>query len=324
MHQQRQQLEQKIKAYQEQLALQDEADNQAGLGSLTEDKQLNEKISALKEQQAVKKALQKRLQESDDKQVSVIDPDARLLSKRGQTIAVYNVQIAVDAKHKLMVAEAVTQDGNDSQQLMPMIDKAQDILASTNLTVLADSGYYEGNQIKQCEDQHITVYVAIPDKSKGIKAQGRYTRDQFKFNAESGVYTCPQGIPLTRYGTPHQINNKTYDRYKSKASACKQCPVRSQCLTDKANSKQLIRWEHEDVAERHQTRMHNSKGIMRQRAALVEHPFGTLKRRAGWDPDTNLKCRLFFQKMPETAIGQVCGILNSFIVSIAIRHDRSL
>jgi len=206
LHQQLQQLEQKIKAYQEQLALQDEADNQAGLGSLTEDKQLNEKITALKEQQAVKKALQKRLQESDDKQVSVIDPDARLLSKRGQTIAGYNVQIAVDAKHKLVVAEAVTQDGNDSQQLMSMIDKDQDILASTNLTVLADSGYYEGNQIKQCEDQHITVYVAIPDKSKGIKAQGRYTRDQY---AESGVYTCPQGIPLTRYGTPHQINNKT-------------------------------------------------------------------------------------------------------------------
>ena len=296
LHQQLQQLEQKIKAYQEQLALQDEADNQAGLGSLTEDKQLNEKITALKEQQAVKKALQKRLQESDDKQVSVIDPDARLLSKRGQSIAGYNVQIAVDAKHKLIVAEAVTQDGNDSQQLVPMIDKAQDIPASTNLTVLADSGYYEGNPIKQCEDQHITVYVAVPDKSKGIKAQGRYTRDQFKFNAESGVYTCPQGIPLTRYGTPHQINNKTYDRYKSKVSACKQCPVRSQCLTDKANSKQLMRWEHEDVAERHHTRMQNSKGIMRRRSILVEHPFGTLKRRAGWDH--------FLMRGPEKSKGE--------------------
>jgi len=135
LHRQLQQLEQKINAYQEQLALQDEADNQAGLGSLTEDNHLNEKITALKEQQAVKKALQKRLQTSEAKQVSVIDPDARLLNKRGQTIAGYNVQIAVDAKHKLIIAEAVTQDGNDSQQLMPMIDQAQDILESTNLTV---------------------------------------------------------------------------------------------------------------------------------------------------------------------------------------------
>jgi hypothetical protein len=225
--------------------------------------------------------LQKRLQDSEAKQVSVIDPDARLLSKRGQTLAGYNVQIAVDAKHKLIVAEAVTQDGNDSQQLMPMINKAQDILASENLTVLADSGYYEGNQIKHCEDQHITALIAIPDKSKAIKEQGRYTRDQFSFNAENDTYTCPQGMPLTRYGTPHQSNNKNYARYKSKVSGCKQCPMRSQCLTDKATCKQLMRWEHEDVAERHQARMHNSKGVIRQCSALVEHPLGTLKRRAG-------------------------------------------
>ncbi|WP_432742307.1 transposase [Methylobacter sp. G7] len=108
LEKQLQQLEQKINAYQEQLALQDEADNQAGLGSLIEDQQLNEKITALKEKQAIKKALQKRLQENDSKQLSTVDPDARLLSKRGQTIAGYNVQIAVDAKHKLIVAEAVT------------------------------------------------------------------------------------------------------------------------------------------------------------------------------------------------------------------------
>jgi len=282
LNQQLQQLEDKINAYQEQLAAQDEADNQAGLGSLTEDKQLNEKITALKEKQAIKKALQKRLQENDNKQISTVDPDARLLSKRGQTIAGYNVQIAVDAKHKLIVAEAVTQDGNDTQQLMPMIDKAQAILSSTNLTVLADSGYYEGNQIKQCEDQHIIAYVAIPDRSN-VKTQGRYNRDLFKYNVEGDTYICPQGMPLTRYGTPHQINNKNYARYKSKVSACKQCPVRNQCLTDKATSKQLMRREHEDIAERHQNRMQNSKGIMRQRGALVEHPFGTLKRRAGWD-----------------------------------------
>lgn len=278
-----QQLEQKINAYQEQLARQDEADNQAGLGSLVEDQQLGAKIAALKERQATKKALQKRLHDNGGKQLSTVDPDARLLSKRGQTIAGYNVQIAVDAKHKLIVAEAVTQDGNDTGQLMPMLDKARDILGPTALTVLADSGYYEGNQIKQCEDQHVTAYVAIPDKSKGIKAQGRHTRDKFNFNAETGVYICPQGMPLTRHGTPHWINNKSYTRYKSKASACKQCPVRSQCLTDKATTKQLMRWEHEDVAERHQARMQNSKGIMRRRGTLVEHPFGTLKRRAGWD-----------------------------------------
>lgn len=142
LHQQLQKLEQKINAYQEQLARQDETDNRAGLGSLVDDQQPNEKITALKEKQATKQALQKRLTDSEAKQLSTVDPDARLLSKRGQTIAGHNVQIAVDAKHKLIVAEAVTQDGNDSQQLMPMTNKAQGILASKNLSILADSGYY--------------------------------------------------------------------------------------------------------------------------------------------------------------------------------------
>ncbi len=164
---------------------------------------------------------------------------------------------------------------------MPMTNKAQDILAPENLAVLADSGYYEGNQIKQCEGQHILAYVAIPDQPN-VKSQGRDTRDQFKYDVGTGTYTCPQGIPLSRYGTAHQTNNKTYGRYKSKVSACKQCPVRGQCLTGKATSKQLMRWEQEDVTEHHQTRRHHSKGIMRQRGALVGHPFGTLKRRAGW------------------------------------------
>jgi len=176
LRRQLEQLEQKIKAYQEQLALQDEAGHQAGLDSLVEDSHLNEKITALKEQQAAKQALQKRLAESEVKQLSTVDPDARLLSKRGQTMAGYNVQIAVEAKYKLIVAEAVAQEGNDSQQLMPMINNAQDLLGSENLTVLADSGYYEGNQIKQCEDQHIIASVAIPDRSN-VKTQGRYTRD---------------------------------------------------------------------------------------------------------------------------------------------------
>jgi transposase len=283
LDQQLRQLEQKINTYQEQLAQKDEADNQAGLGSLVEDQQLGEKIAALKEKQATKKALQKQLQESNDKQVSTLDPDARLLNKRGQTIAGYDVQIAVDAKNKLIVAETVTQDDNDTHQLMPMTSKAQDILESTNLSVLADSGYYEGNQIKQCEDQNIIAYIAIPDKSKAIKAQGRYTRDQFIFDSETDSYRCPQDKPLKRYGTARFISNKRHVRYRSKVSACKQCPVRSLCLTDKATVKELMRWEHEDVVERHQLRMQDSKGKMRERSTLAEHPFGTLKRRAGWD-----------------------------------------
>lgn len=123
-------LEKKIDVYQSRLAGQDAQDDRAGLGSLVEDGELADKLARLKERQAEKQSLRNRLKQSSDGQLSTVDPDARLLSKQGKTTAGYNVQIAVDAKHKLIVANDATQDGNDRQQLVPMLEKAQDILQS--------------------------------------------------------------------------------------------------------------------------------------------------------------------------------------------------
>ena len=275
-------LDKKIIAYQEALDQQDAVDDKADKGSLAEDEQLNEKLLILKEKQAQKKALQQCLKDSGNKQISTVDKDARLLTKRGQTIGGYNVQIAVDSQHKLIVAEDVTQDGNDTQLLVPMLEKAQAIIDSESLIGLGDSGYYNGSQLKACEDQKITVYVAIPDKSKKIGQQKRFTREQFIYDAEQDCYHCPQGEVLNRYGKkPHRMNDKNLTRYKSKVSVCNQCPLREQCLTEKAKVKQIERWEHEAVVERHQERMKQNPQKMRTRGALVEHPFGTLKHRAG-------------------------------------------
>ncbi len=274
-------LEKKITEYQQALAEQDAKDDKSGQGSLMEDEQLQQKLVLLKEKQIQKKSLLTKLKKQTEKQLSTVDPDARLLYKRGQTVAGYNAQIVVDSEHKLIVAEEVTQDGNDSHQLSPMLEKAQEILESQDLTVLADSGYYEGNQLKACEEQNITVFVAIPNKSKFIAAQGRFTREQFKYDEEQNCYICPQGNSLKTWGKSHQKNNKWFVRYRSTASECRQCPLREQCLTKKARVKQLSRWEFETVIERHKQRMTKSSDSMKKRGALVEHPFGTLKNRAG-------------------------------------------
>jgi transposase len=273
-------LEKKINAYQQALSDQDSADDQAGIGSLVEDPQLADKLQRLQEIQTEKKALQQQLTASGQKQLSTVDSDARLMTKRGHTVAGYNAQIAVDSLHKLVVAEDVTQDGNDTQQLTPMLAKAQEILQSDQLVGYGDGGYYDGNQLKTCEEQGITVYVAIPDKSKAIAKQGRYTRDQFRYDAEQDHYTCPQGQLLTPCGK-QQKNGKTLIRYQSKTSDCKLCPVAKHCLAEKACIRQIYRWEHEAVVDRHKQRMAQNPGMMKKRGALVEHPFGTLKHRAG-------------------------------------------
>jgi transposase len=274
-------LDKKIADHQQALAEQDDADDAAGKGGLADDEQPQQKLELLQAKQAGKKALQQQLKDSGDSQVAIVGPDARPLSKRGQTVAGYNVQIVVDAKHKLIVAEDVCQDGNDTHQLAPMLEKAQDLLQTENLVALADSGYYDGNQLKTCEDQKITVYVAIPDKSKAIAAQGRFTRDQFSYDAEHDQCVCPQGKRLKVRGKPVQKNNKWITRHQSKAADCGQCPLRGQCLAEKAATRQISRWGHEAVTERHQQRMQQNPNRMKQRGARVEHPFGVLKHRAG-------------------------------------------
>jgi hypothetical protein len=109
---------------------------------------------------------------------------------------------------------------------------------------------------------------------------GRTTRDQFCYDAGQNTYTCPQGKTLTA-GCKYQTNGKIVTRYQSKATDCRLCPLAKHCLTEKARIKQLYRWQHEAVVERHKERMAQNPQRMKQRGALVEHPFGTRKHRAG-------------------------------------------
>lgn len=205
----------------------------------------------------------------------------RLLSKRGQTTAGYNVQIAVDDQHKLLVAVDVTQEGNDTQQWVPMLEKAQEILQSERLKGLGDAGYDNREQLKQAEDLGIAVLVPIPKKNTAASKEGRFTRDPFSYDAEKDCYHCPQGEQIARCG---KTDNKNRNLYKSKRSTCKDCPLRTQCLAKNATVKKLERWAHEAVVERHTERMKAAADEMRKRSCLAEHPFGTLKHRAGMHP----------------------------------------
>lgn len=277
-------LEKSIKHYQETLNQCDHADDQQRLGSLVEDDALAEKLQTLKARQQIEQAKLDTLEENGETQYSGTDVDARLLSKNGQKVAGYNVQQSIDSKHKLIIAHEVTHDGNDVKQLLPMAEQTQAIVEQDTLTIVADAGYYNPEQIKACQDAGITPYVAIPDKSKAIKAQGRYTREQFQFNAEQNHYRCPAGQPLEQSGAPYHKRGRTLIRYTSKASDCGQCDLSAHCLTNKAKLKQLNRWEHEHIIEAHRARMErNGKQMMRCRAGLAEHPFGTLKRWFGWE-----------------------------------------
>ena len=246
-----------------------------------------ENLQALQEKLKQKKAQLQHLQDNGETQLSMTDPDARQLSKRGQCIAGYNVQIAVDEKHKLLVASEVTNDGNDTQQLYPIGHQAKQVLQSDALNVLADTGYWQGEQLHQCEQDNITAYVAVPDKSKQKHCDKlkRFSRNDFEYLVQSNVYRCPAGNTLSPLSDLVQNKGKLYWRYMSKKKECDVCPYQAKCLGAKEHRKTLQRWEHEEVFDRARERANSKEGQeqVRLRSSLAEHPFGTLKRRAGWD-----------------------------------------
>jgi transposase len=242
-----------------------------------------DKLAALMAQRAKTQADLDQLKDSGETQLSVTDADARLLSKRGHALAGYNVQIAVDDKHKLIVASEVVNDGNDAGQLYKMAKAAKEALGAETLQAAADTGYYNGAALKQCEEAGIVPYVPEPKRTGGLEGKCRFTHEAFSYDAEADVYRCPAGALLRPMnGLKTNTGGRLEIRYVSRKSACNTCHLRKQCLSQKSNRRTIYRWQHEAVIERHRARMKDAGEVMRQRACLVEHPFGTLKCRAGY------------------------------------------
>jgi hypothetical protein len=150
---------------------------------------------------------------------------------------------------------------------------------------LADAGYYTEADIAACQAQEIIVYVPIPKKASSAKADGRFGGDAFHYDAEADVYHCPGACCLPRKGQPQRKNGNLRQAYRSRAKDCRGCALREQCLPEKSQTRVVYRSEHADAAERHRTHMDSetAQAQMPHRGGLCEHPFGTLKRRAGWD-----------------------------------------
>jgi transposase len=224
-----------------------------------------------------------RLEESGETQLSLTDPDARLLVKSGQGVAGYNVQAAVDDKHNLIVASEVVNDSSDVGQLHAMARAAKDALEAETLQALADMGYYSSLELKACEDDGIVAYVPVREGRGQVEKNGRFSLKDFAYDPAADSYRCPAGELLRRMeGRWVNTSGRTEIRYASSTKACRECPLRTRCLSPKASRRTVARWEHEDVLERHRARMQGSGELMRRRSAIVEHPFGTLKCRAGY------------------------------------------
>lgn len=267
-----QQIEDSVARYLHQLDTADRQDPTAAISSRVD--RLHEKISRLREEMARLRALEQQMQEAEDGQISLTDPDARSMatSGRGSGVVGYNVQAAVETDHHLIVAHDVVQTGSDRAQLVAMAQKAKQALGVEELDVVADRGYFNSEQILECSQIDVTVTLPKPVTS-GLMAKGQFGKQDFRYVAEHDVYVCPAGQTLPFVSHKRQSDGLNLRRYETKQ--CRTCALKSRCT--QSTHRVVTRWEHEEVLEAVQRRLDENPQAMRRRRETVEHPFGTIK-----------------------------------------------
>ena len=271
----RKQLEESVSRYLSQL---DTADLQEQTEAITLKRiRLKDKLEKLHSEMAKLDAIEKQMLASPDEQISLTDPDSRSMatSGRGSGVVGYNVQVATETEHHLIIAHEVTNVGSDRSQLAKAAKAAKEVLQVDKLEAVADRGYYHGEEIKACSDASITVTLPKPLTS-GAKSEGRFGKQDFAYLADQDVYRCPSGEKLRYYYTNEENGQKLRNYW---TNACRHCALKPRCTS--ATPRRIKRWEHEHVLEAAQERLDRNPDAMRTRREVVEHPFGTIKMRMG-------------------------------------------
>jgi transposase len=265
-----------IDRYLKEMALNDAASDskgELGRAKVAQVGDLKDRIAGLQAAKARYEQMQKDLEVSGESQVSLTDPDARLLTKsaaKGSVVG-YNVQSAVDGAHHLIVHIEATNHGNDLGQFTNMAVKAKEELQVETLIGVADGGYYYVDDLKTAEAQGIQVHVPQPEDR--MEKKGFFARSQFRYDKEQDCYHCPGGAVLQR--RPDVVKEgrvmEVYDHF----AACRKCPVKEKCHTGRY--RKIYHEENPEVMERVRGRMKAHPEVYERRKGLAEHPFGTLK-----------------------------------------------
>lgn len=247
--------------------------------------ELESRVRAHKLRRAEYERIGRKLEQdtsSENPQLSTSDPDSRHQIVRGTITEVcYTAQTTVDAEHKLLVDYKITNQ-NDKKAMGGMLRRAKAILGTNTFTALYDKGYHTGSEFATAHHLGIDTLTAIPAIGRKSQApDASYNAEHFQYNGHTDTYTCPQGNTMASNGSWYKGRNYYFKQYKTKA--CKNCPVRYLCTTSKANGKILQRSEYTRFIEQNAKRVSEEPETYKKRQALVEHPFGTMKRQWGFD-----------------------------------------
>src|SRR5262245_8212322 len=290
------QIEESVARYLSQLDTADRQEPSEALAVRTA--HLKEKLAKLASELQRLKVIEQAMLASPDQQISLTDPDARSMatSGRGSGIVGYNVQIAVDTEHHLIVTHEVTNSGSDRSHLASIALQAKEVLGAEHLNAVADRGYFNSPEILACEQANITVTLPKP-MTAGAKSHGRFGKHDCVYLPAEDVYRCRAGEKLT-YRYTNEEDGKMLRRYWT--TACPRCPLKSRCTT--GGERRISRWEHEHVLEAVQQRLDANPQAMRLRRETAEHPFATLKMRMG-------ATHFLMKRLPKVAIEMALHVL---------------
>jgi len=236
-------------------------------------KNLAEKINAIRERRTRCANMLAELDRTGEDQISLTDPDSRAMAAHTHVAVGYNVQIAVDTEHKLIVEQQVTNQVLDLGLLTETAEPAKEILEVDAISVVADKGYCKIEDIEACENAGILPYVPRPQRGPSVRA-GLFRKDEFSYDADSDTYLCPAGQRLHAYSTS-LLRGLTKTNYVNKL-ACDDCAIRTRCTDGKFRT--VSRLENEAVMDRMQARVAKRPDILERRRETTEHPFGTIKQ----------------------------------------------
>ena len=231
-----------------------------------------EKIAALSEKRGRYQAMLAQLDRTGEDQVSLTDPDGRAMAAHTKVGVGYNIQVAVDAKNKLIVEQAVTNQVVDMGLLTETSEPAREILGVETIDVVADRGYFKIEDIEACEQAGCVPHVAKPQRGSSVR-EGLFRKDEFRYDAGLDAYVCPAGKLLRpiRRGRMRDLARTDYGNLK----ACRACQLRPRCTND---ARSVFRLENEDVLDRMAERLKARPAILDRRREVVEHPFGSIKQ----------------------------------------------
>jgi transposase len=248
----------------------DVEDGATGGGART--KNLAEKIAALREKRGRYQAMLAQLDRTGEDQISLTDPDSRAMAAHTKVGVGYNIQVAVDAKNKLIVEQAVTNQVVDLGLLTQTAEPAREVLGVETIDVVADRGYFKIEDIEACEKTGCVPHIPKPQRGSSVR-EGLFRKDEFRYDAGLDAYVCPAGKLLTpiRRGRMRDLERTDYGNPK----ACRACPLRPRCTND---ARSVFRLENEGVLDRMAERLKARPAILDRRREVVEHPFGSIKQ----------------------------------------------